>query len=62
MKKEKKSLVKRIPYIDYACKKGERVQWSNLKGEHLEGVIVAWLENDVAVVQLDDGPNIEVQC
>lgn len=62
MKKDKKILKKKLPYIDYACSIGERVEWKNLKREKFEGVILEWKENSVAVVKLDDGTIIEVQC
>lgn len=53
---------KKIPYIDYECQIGERVQWKNLKGEHFEGVLTAMDENCLATVKLDDGTFVQVQC
>jgi hypothetical protein len=57
-----KKTSKKIPYIDYMCEIGERVFWLNLTNERFEGVIVAWLEDSRAVVKLDDGTIIEIQC
>ena len=59
MKKEK--IVKKIPYIDYECKIGEKVKWSNIKNEQFEGVIQNWNEN-IATVKLSDGSEIDVLC
>jgi len=61
MKKEK-SKSKVIPYIDYECKIGERVCWTNIKNEYYEGVITEWLDDSVAVVKLDNKSVIEVKC
>lgn len=61
MKKTKKT-IKKIPYIDYECKIGEKVYWKNLKEDYFEGTIVKWLENEVALVKLKDNSLIEVQC
>jgi hypothetical protein len=61
---KKKKEVKKIPYIDYMCKVGERVQWLNLAGVKFEGVIMSWNEN-VATVKLhslDSNEEIEVVC
>jgi hypothetical protein len=60
MKKEKK-VVKKIPYLDYACRVGERVQWKTIVGEKYEGTITAWNEN-VAVVSADDGSEHRIPC
>jgi len=58
----KKQTKKVIPYLDYACKPGERVQWENLKKEKLEGTLITMDENCLATVKLDDETTIEVQC
>jgi len=56
-----KKPVKKIPYIDYECQVGERVQWSNLRGEKFEGVIRSWDDN-LALVLMDDGSEIIIEC
>lgn len=61
MKKEKIP-IKKMPYIDYECKVGERVWWENLTRQRFEGVIIEWKEDSIAVVQLDDNSLMEVQC
>jgi len=61
MKKKEKKEVKRIPYLDYVCKVGERVQWANIKGEKFEGVIKSWDEN-LALVTLDNGNEEIIPC
>lgn len=61
MKKEKK-VIKKIPFLDYACNIGERVMWTNLKKEVFEGVLVKMDEDCLATVRLDNGDEIEVQC
>lgn len=58
MKKE----TKKIPYVDYECKVGERVQWVNLKKEKFEGILEKMDENCVATIKMDDGSEMEVQC
>ena len=52
---------KKIQYIDYECKVGERVQWADITGKKFEGVIKEWNEN-IATVLLDDGDETEVFC
>jgi len=59
MKKEK--VIKKLPYIDYACKVGERVKWINIINQQFEGVIKQWNDN-IATVKLDDGNEIDVLC
>jgi len=58
--------MKKIQYLDYACKIGERVKWENLKKEKFEGIIIRWIEeedqNPIAVVKLDNGDEMEVVC
>jgi hypothetical protein len=61
MKKTKKA-PKKIPYLDYACQKGETVQWDTIRGEHFEGIITEWKENEIAVIKLPDNSLMEVQC
>ena len=63
-KKTKKKVikqVKKIPYLDYACKIGERVQWANIKGEKFEGILISW-EDEVARLKLDDGTEQFIPC
>jgi hypothetical protein len=61
MKKEKKISVKKIPYLDYACKVGERVQWNNIQGEHFEGTLIAW-EDNLALVRCNNGKEYTIKC
>jgi hypothetical protein len=61
MKKKEKKEVKRIPYLDYACKVGERVQWLNIVGKKFEGVLKAW-DGNVATLLLDDGTEMLIDC
>lgn len=58
---KKKTTQKRIPYLDYECKVGERVYWRNMKNETFEGTLLAWDEN-IALVKLDDGTEESVKC
>lgn len=63
MKKPK--LGNKIPYIDYECQVGERVQWRNLLNETFVGTIVSWNEDGVtlsATVKLDDDTLVIVPC
>jgi len=60
MKKQKK-VIKKIPYVDYACGVGERVRWENLKGEKFEGILKKW-DMGIAVILLDDGTEKNVKC
>lgn len=62
MKNKKEISKKKLSYLDYACKVGERVQWGNIRGEKFEGVILEWKEDSVAVLKFDDGTTTEVQC
>jgi hypothetical protein len=59
--KKKKVIKKRIPYLDYACQVGERVQWTDIVGKKFEGKLIKWDEN-VATVLLDDGEKEEIEC
>lgn len=61
MKKEKIT-PKKLPYIDYECKVGDRVWWENFTKQRFEGKIIEWKEDFVAVVQLDDNSTVEVKC
>ena len=55
--------MKKLQYIDYECKIGERVRWEDISGKKkFEGVIVEWKIEEVAVVKLDDGTIVEVKC
>lgn len=60
MKKQK--INKKVPYLDYLCTVGERVQWETIKGEKFEGKLVAIDENCLATIQLDDDTEMTVQC
>lgn len=61
MRKSKPTL-KKITYLDYACKIGEEVQWNTINGNHYEGVLIEWKENELAVIKLKDNSIMEVQC
>jgi hypothetical protein len=61
MKKQNK-IIKKIPFLDYACNIGERVKWTNIKKEEFEGVLIKMNEDCLATVRLDNGDEIEVQC
>lgn len=52
---------KRIPYIDYECLVGERVQWLNMANKKFEGIILKWVDT-TATVELDDKTTIDVKC
>ena len=54
--------VKKIPYLDYECVIGEKVQWNNIKGEHFIGTLVNIDDDDVATVKLSDGTLVKYQC
>ena len=58
----KKQVKKKISYLDYACKIGERVRWENMKKEKFEGTLIKMDEDYLAIVQLDDGSTQEIQC
>ena len=63
----KKKTLKKIPYIDYACKVNERVRWETITGQRFEGVIIKWeqdpeTENPIATVRLDDNSEMNVVC
>ena len=62
MKNKKQTSKKTLPYLDYFCSIGERVQWKNMKDEKFEGIIIEWKEDNVAVVKLDDGTTKEIKC
>lgn len=51
----------KIPYIDYECKVGERVQWRNMAKEEFEGVIQSW-DDVTATVLKDDGTTEMIDC
>ena len=58
----KKNKIKRkIFYIDYECKIGQRVHWKNMKDEYFEGVIKQWNDN-IAIVVMDDGTEKTIEC
>ena len=56
--------MKHLRQLDYACLKGERVWWPNVRGEKFEGIIVKWdkTEKEIATVRLDDGTEKEIEC
>jgi len=58
----KKQVKKEIPYLDYACQIGDRVQWINLKGEKLEGKLIEMDDECLASVELDNGTIVQYQC
>jgi len=60
--KKKKVIKKQIPYLDYMCHVGERVQWQNLKGEKFIGKLIVIDDESLATVELDDGTIIHYQC
>lgn len=60
--KKTKVTKKQIPYLDYMCHIGERVQWANIKGEKFEGKLIAMDEDFLASVELDDGTIVNYQC
>jgi hypothetical protein len=60
-KMKKKKEIKKIPFIDYMCKVGERVRWTNIIDKQFEGVITEWKDN-IATVKLDSGDEIDVLC
>ena len=53
--------MKHLRQIDYACLKGERIWFPNMRGEKFEGVITEWRDN-IAIVKLDDGSTKEIEC
>lgn len=58
-----KKKIEKIQYIDYACKVGERVWWTNFNWEkRYEGILIEWKENSLAVIKMDDGTIKEIQC
>jgi hypothetical protein len=58
----------RVPYLDYTANPGDRVRWSNMKGESFEGTLVRFIMPEIdwdpvtAVIKLDDGSEKEVSC
>lgn len=56
-----KTTIKKIPFLDYACEEGERVQWKNLLGERFEGIIKEW-DGNIAILTLDDGTDKFIEC
>lgn len=60
--KKTKVAKKQIPYLDYMCRIGERVQWNTLTKEHFEGKLIAMDDDSLATVQLDDGSIVHYQC
>lgn len=62
MKKQKTTAKKKVPYLDYMCNIGERVQWTNYKGEKFEGKLINMDDESLATVELDDGSIVHYQC
>ena len=54
-------MTKKIQYVDYACEIGDRVRWANLRGQKFEGILEDWNSN-IAIIKLDDGSIMEVEC
>jgi hypothetical protein len=56
--------MRQLRQLDYACMKGERVWWPNLKGERFEGHIISWDKTDkeIATVRMDDGTEKQIEC
>ena len=52
----------KLPYLDYECRVGDRVQFLSITHARLEGVLAEWLDDVVAVVRLDDGTLVSVKC
>ena len=57
----KKTKVK-LPYVDYTCQVGERVQWKDMADNIYEGVLIKWLEDNIALIELPDKSTVQVQC
>jgi len=57
-----KKPVKKIPYLDYECIIGEKVQWDNIKNEKFIGTLLNINEYSVATVKLEDGTIMTYQC
>lgn len=53
---------KKIPYLDYESKVGEKVQWDSINGEHNEGILKEWREETIAVIELSDGTLKNIKC
>jgi len=53
---------KKIPYLDYMCLVGERVQWKNVRGDYFEGILTYMSEDYLATVKLDNGTETQIQC
>ena len=60
--KKRTKILKRIPYLDYSSKIGERVQWENITKQKFEGILIKMDDDLIATVKLDDGTEIEFQC
>lgn len=52
----------RLRQLDFECEIGERVFWTNLQKERFEGIILAIDEYSVALLQMDNGEKVMVQC
>ena len=62
MKKQKVISKKKIPYLDYMCRIGERVYWTDLSGKRFEGKLLKIDDESLATVELDDGSIVHYQC
>ena len=56
-----KKKTKKIPYIDYACQIGERVQWKTIINKRFEGKLIDW-DNGTAIIKMDDGTIKAINC
>jgi len=54
-------MAKKLRQLDFMCDVGERVKWSNVKGEDFEGMILVW-NSTMATIRLDDGTQMTVKC
>ena len=62
MKKAKTERKKSLPYLDYMCKIGERVQWQTIDGKKFIGKLIAMDDECLATVELEDGTVVHYQC
>ena len=60
--KKQKVTKKQIPYLDYMCRIGEKVQWQDLIGKRFVGKLIAMDDECLATVELDNGDIITYQC
>jgi hypothetical protein len=60
--KKQKVAKKQIPYLDYMCRIGEKVQWEDLTHKKFIGKLIAMDEECLATVELEDGTVVHYQC